>query len=143
MSFDIRLVDGDIQLGGNGDVDRVVDSDKLAQDVIKLLNTTIGSDPLNPNYGSTLTSSDIGQAIASPTNMAAQAQIVIAQGLDQLIAIQGLQRSIQTVTDAETILDFDTPVVELDPIEPRQFNIRVNAISRDLTPITVAFIVRF
>jgi len=143
MSFDIRLVNGDIQLGGNGDVDRVVDSEKLAQDVIKLLNTTIGSDPLNPNYGSTLTSSDIGQAIASPTNMAAQAQAVIAQGLDQLIAIQGLQRSIQTVTDAETIMDFDAPVVEIDPIEPRQFNIIVNAISRDLTPIAIAFTVRY
>ena len=143
MSFDIRLTDGDIQLGGNGDVDRVVDSDKLAQDVIKLLNTTIGSDPLNPNYGSTLTSSNIGQAIASPDNMAAQAQAVISQGLDQLIALQGLQRTIQTVTDAETILDFDAPVVEIDPIEPRQFNITVNAISRDLTPITIAFVVRF
>lgn len=142
MSFDIRLVDGDIVLGDTGDVDRVVDSDKLAQDVIKLLNTTIGSDPLNLNYGSPLTSSSIGTIVDS-LSIITRTQAVISQGLEQLIATQDMQRSIQSLSDAETIVDFDTPVVEQDPIEPRQFNIVVNAISKDLTPITLAFVMRF
>ena len=142
MSFDIKAINGDIELGPNGDVVRVVDSDKLAQDVIKLLNTTLESDPLNPGYGSLLTNAMIGSGNKEPQSLAAQAQVIIADALDQLIAQQQFQKTFQALTDAETIIDFNTPLVEQDPQEPRQFNIQVDAVSRDLTPITLAFVIR-
>jgi N-methylhydantoinase A/oxoprolinase/acetone carboxylase beta subunit len=142
MSFDIRLVSGDVVLGGNGDVDQVIDSNKLAQDVIKLLNTTLGTDPFNPGYGSTLTASSIGTT-PDPNDVILRTQAIITQGLNQLIAIQNLQRSRQYVSDAETILDFDTPTVQQDAYDPRQYNIQVNAVSKALTPLTLTFVIQF
>ncbi len=142
MSFDIRVINGDIEIGADGDALQVVDSDKLAQDVIKLLNTPIGSSPLNLGYGSTLTIAQIGDSI-DPSLVADQTTIAITSGLEQLIAQQEQQRSFQIVTDAETIIDFETPIVRQDPVDPRQFNIVVNAISRDLTPISIALVVKF
>lgn len=142
MSFDIRVIEGDISLGAGGDVDRVMNSDKLAQDVIKVLNTPIGSSPLNLNYGSTLTIEQVGEPIINPGAVVARTTAAIQQALEQLIAMQDQQRSFQRITDAETIVDFESPLVEQDSVEPRQFNIVVNAISRDLTPITIALVIR-
>lgn len=143
MSFDIRVIEGDLVLGANGDAMRIVDSDKLAQDVIKVLNTPIGSNPLNLNYGSTLTTAQIGEPVINPSAIVAQTTAAVQQALEQLIAMQEQQKSFQRITDAETIVDFESPLVEQDPIEPRQFNIVVNAISRDLTPISIALVVKF
>ncbi len=142
MSFDIRVTSGDLELGSNGDAATVVNSDKLAQDVIKVLNTPIGSSPLNPTYGSTLTVAQLGQVIDVEA-VISQTTISIASALEQLVATQAQQKSFQIVTDAETIVDFESPIVEPDPVEPRQFNIVVNAISRDLTPISIALVVKF
>jgi hypothetical protein len=142
MSFDIFAISGDIELGRNGDVARVTDSDKLAQEVIKLLNTTIGSDPLNPNYGSLLTSARLGSGI-DVDSIVGQTQAILTEALEQLVQLQEFQSSFQTLTDAETIVGFEPPIVELDDAEPRQFNVMINALSRDLTPLTIAFVARF
>jgi hypothetical protein len=143
MSFDIKAISGDVDLGQNGDLTIITDSDKLAQDIIKLLNTPIGTNPVNPGYGSTLTVNQIGTGIVSATDLVNQTKITITQALEQLISQQNAQSAVQFLTDAETLVDFETPIVEQDPQEPRQFNIAVNAISRDLTPLTIALVVRF
>ena len=118
------------------------DSNKLAQDIVKLLNTPVGTSPLNLGYGSPLTANQIGTVVEVDT-IIQQTQVTIAQALEQLIAEQALQRAIQPISDAETLIDFETPIVEQDSEEPRQFNIVINALSRDLTPLTVALVVRF
>jgi phage baseplate assembly protein W len=143
MSFDVRAFNGDVELGQNGDFMTVTDSDKLAQDIIKLLNTPIGTNPLNPGYGSTLTVNQIGTSILSAADLIDQTKTTITQALEQLISQQNAQSAIQPLTDAETLVDFETPIVEQDPQEPRRFNIAVNAISRGLTPLTIALVVRF
>lgn len=142
MSFDIRAITGDIEFAPNGDFKQVVNSDKLAQDVVKLLNTPIGTNPLNLGYGSPLTVAQIGEAVDAD-QLVENTKAVISQALEQLIASQSLQAAIQPLTDAETIIDFETPVVEQDSQDPRQFNIAVNAISKDLTPLTIALVVRY
>lgn len=143
MSFDILAINGDVELGRDGDVQQVTDSDKLAQDVIKILNTTLQSDPLNPGYGSLLTAMRLGTPVIDPDGLVAQAQAVLIESLERLVQLQEQQASFQDLSDAETIVDFETPIVEIDPQEPRQFNVIVNALSRDLTPMTIAFVARF
>lgn len=136
MSFDILATNGDIQFNNRGDVAKVVDSDKLAQDVIKMLNTTLGSDPLNPSYGSPLTVNLVGRV---PSREIAQMKVaqILEESLDKMIRLQDFQRTYQVLTDAETIVEFESPIVEQDSLDPRQYNIVINAISRDLTPITL------
>lgn len=141
MSFDLRAPNGDLELGSDGDVALVRDTDKLAQDVIKVLNTTLGSDPFNISYGSSLTTAHVGQAL-DPLMVTTRTQFIISQALDQMIATQAFQRTIQFVSDAETIVDFEAPIVEQDSQDPRQFNISVRAISRDLTPLTIVLVIR-
>jgi len=141
VSFDLYASSGDLELGNNGDLLLVRDSDKLVQDVLKLLNTTTGSDPLNPMYGSILTSASLGQ-IMDPLVLATRAQMVIAEALDNLISIQQYQRSIQFMSEAESIVDFDTPIVEQDASDSRQYNIYVSAISKELVPLTIQIEVR-
>lgn len=142
MSFDVRAIKGDIEFGANGDLVRVTNSDKLAQDIIKLLNTPIGSSPLNPGYGSSLTVEQIGE---TPTvyGIIEQTRAIITQALEQLTTLQAAQAAEQTLTDAETLVDFEAPIVERDEVDPRQYNIVVNALSRDLTPLTIALVVRY
>jgi len=114
----------------------------LAQDVLKLLNTPIGTNPVNPGYGSTLTVNQIGTN-PSIEGLIEQTKRIISESLEQLILQQAYQSAIQTLTDAETIIDFETPIVVSDPQDPRQFNIVVNAISKALTPLSVALVVRY
>jgi phage baseplate assembly protein W len=142
MSFDIKVLNGDIEFDGSGNLRTMRNSDKLAQDVIKVLNTPIGTSSLNLGYGSSLTANDIGTAV-DVDRVIQQTQASIAQALEQIISLQALQQAVQPLTDAETIVDFETPIVEQDSQDPRQFNIAVNALSRDLTPLTVALVVRF
>jgi len=142
MSFDIRAFTGDIEIGSNGDLIQITDSDKLAQDVVKLLNTPIGTNPLNPGYGSMLTVNQIGEAV-SVEGLVQQTKTIITEALEQLISQQIIQAAIQPVTDAETLIDFETPIVQQDPLDPRQFNIVVNAISKALTPLAIALVVRY
>ena len=142
MSFDIRVLNGDIEFDNNGDLRTMANSDKLAQDIVKILNTPIGTNSLNPGYGSPLTVNNVGDVVNADI-IIQHTQSAIAQALEQLVSLQALQQAIQTVTDAETLIDFETPTVEQDEVDPRQFNIVVNALSRDLTPLTVALVVRF
>lgn len=142
MSFDIKVLNGDIEFDANGNLRTMTDSDKLAQDIVKILNTPIGTSPLNRGYGSSLTVNDIGTVFDADV-VIQQTQSVIAQALEQLIALQALQQATQSITDAETLIDFETPIVEQDTVDPRQFNIAVNALSRDLIPLTVALVVRY
>ena len=39
MSFDIKISQGDLAIGSDGDLARVEDTDKLVQDVLKILMT--------------------------------------------------------------------------------------------------------
>jgi phage baseplate assembly protein W len=142
MSFDIKAINGDVEISSNGDLSKFVDSDKLAQDVIKLLNTPLGTDPLNPGYGSPLTVEQIGEVL-STEGLVEYAKHTIAQALEQLITLQTYQSTFQQLSDAETLIDFETPIVEQDQVDPRQFNIAINAISRNLTPLTIALVIRF
>lgn len=142
MSFDIKAFSGDVEIGSNGDLSQVTDSDKLAQDILKLLNTPIGTNPLNPGYGSMLTVNQVGDAVYTE-GLVEQTKRIITDALEQLITQQAYQAAIQPLTDAETLVDFETPIVERDSQDPRQFNIVVNAISKALTPLAIALVVRY
>lgn len=143
MSFDLRAINGDLELSPDGDVRQVIDSDKLAQDVLKLLNTTYGTDPFYPGYGSVITAASIGMPNDNPDSLVSRAQIILTEVLGQLVSTQQAQSTYQPLTDAETIIDFDTPIVEIDPTDPRQINVLINALSKGLTPLSIAFVIRF
>ncbi len=138
MSFDFELNRGDLVLGPSGDFSTVVDTNLLAQLVLKILNTPVGDDPFNPTLGSFLTASQIG-TIPDQDIIAGHAESAIEQSLLAIQSAQAAQQAEQRVTDAEKIVDFRDVIVQQDVTDPRQFNIFVDVISADLTPITLNF----
>lgn len=60
MSFDLKLVNGSLNIK-DGDLDIVEGSDKLVQDVLKLVSTPLGSNPFFPSYGCPINKALIGK----------------------------------------------------------------------------------
>jgi hypothetical protein len=50
VSFDLKIIAGDLRIDG-GDLALVRGSDKLKQDLVKIVLTEVGSNPLQPWYG--------------------------------------------------------------------------------------------
>lgn len=63
MSFDLKINQGDLTLGQDGDLEQVTELDKLVQDVLKILMTPLGANVFFPWYGSPLSETTIGQVL--------------------------------------------------------------------------------
>ena len=138
MSYDIKISKGDLVLQ-QGDLKRVVDSEKLIQDILKICLTTAGTNPLIPWYGSFLSRTMVG----NPMENNAIIQIARSQLTSALENLKNLQefqvKSFQYVTPDEqlgAILDIS---VTRNSIDYRLFEINIKATTKGLKPITTAF----
>jgi hypothetical protein len=123
----------------NGDLQTVVDTEKLVQDILKICLTTAGADPMQPWYGSFISRTLIGSVLdTSITVQVAQAQLQNA--LENLKSLQAAQiKSFQMVSAAEqlsAILDIN---IVRNAIDPRIFSVKIRVLSRALTAIPVSF----
>ena len=89
MSFDLKIINRDLVIN-QGDLQTVQDSEKLIQDILKMLLTEAGSNPIHPGYGSYLSRSVVGNAAGTSVIVQiAQAQINnCLSGLQQLQQMQ-------------------------------------------------------
>src|SRR5882757_9426803 len=100
MSFDLKIINRDLVIQ-NGDLQKVVDSEKLIQDILKICLSDVGSNPLNPAYGSFLSKSIIGNALhTSIITQIAKSQLNTCLTNLQLLQIAQV-RSFQKVTADE------------------------------------------
>lgn len=138
MSFDLKLMGGDIVLK-NGDLQKVEDTEKLIQDILKILISPQGCNSFNPWYGSAL-SKDI---IASGLDVDMMINIARAQTsstLDTLKQLQDAQmKSQQTVTANEQISMIKDIFIFRDRVDPMTINIIVNALSKGLKTVSASF----
>ena len=138
MSFDIQLSDGDIIFDTAGNLTCVTDTNKLAQDIMKILYTTVGADPFNSFYGSWLTDESIGSTIL-PGTLTMQAETSISDSLLMLQQNQAEQKLYQVVTTAEILASIADLSVIQSIDDARQYNVLLTILSLDLTPITLEF----
>lgn len=138
MSFDLKIKNGDLIIN-NGDLQKVIDSEKLIQDILKICLTTAGSNPIHPWYGSFISRTIVG----NPLHTSVIVQIAKSQlntALESLKSLQTLQvKNFQRVSADEqisAILDISIIRSELDP---RLFDVRIKALTKGLKPITTAF----
>ncbi len=136
MSFDLELVNGDIAFDAQGRLELVRDTDKLTQDVLKILETTLGSDVFDQNYGVSVNQNTVGQVIAN-NSIPAQVQAEIQGQLVKLQQEQQALASVQVITPAERIQLINNVTVVRDSIEPRQLNISIQLTAQNTTPITI------
>lgn len=141
MSFDFRIINGDISFDDQGRTELVRNNNKLVQAVLKLISTTLGSDPFEPSYGLGITSASLGTlTTANITQQKMESEIT--SGLEALQAEQQSLAQIQVLTPGEIIQNIDYVVVEQDETDPRQYNIFIELTTLERTPITVTTAIR-
>lgn len=138
MSYDLKIKNGDI-LFENGDVKKVVDTDKLIQDILKICLTDVGSNPINPWYGSYLSRSVIGNPEDSGL-LVQLAKSQLSSALENLKKLQSLQvNAFQKVSPSEHISSILDVSVVRNAVDPRLYDIRISVLTKSLTPVTTGF----
>jgi len=142
MSFDLRVKDGDLALGSNRDLATVENSEKLVQDVLKLISTPIGSNPFFPWYGSPIERSLIG----TPFETNFIESIATQQLKSSLETLQNLQKEqlkqFQLVTPQEQIAAVQDITVQRNTIDPRFFRILITVLSKAFRQVQTSLTVR-
>lgn len=140
MSFDLKISQGDLVIK-NSQLQTVVDSEKLIQDILKICLTAAGSNPLHPWYGSFISRTIVGNPLYNSVIIQiAQSQLTTA--LDNLKSLQGIQlKSFQRVSADEQISAILDISIIRNQVDPRLFDVRISALTKGMKPITTAFTV--
>jgi hypothetical protein len=138
MSFDLKLKNGDLVIQ-NGQLQTVVDSEKLIQDILKICLTMAGANPMFPWYGSFLSRAVIGSSQPNSVLMEISRQ-QLNTALDNLKSLQEMQvKSNQNITADEQIGAILALSVVRNQMDPRLVDIKIKALTKGLKPITTAF----
>lgn len=138
MSFDLELVNGDIEIKSDGALRTVSDTPKLRQDILKIIVTSLGSNKFHPWYGCSISDNSIGSSY--PDNLLfSDIQTSIRQSLDRLKTLQMSQATGQRVALSEIISSVEAVEVERNIADPRQINIRVSVLTRNLSLVEELF----
>lgn len=139
MSFDIKLVDGDLELGASGGLSLVFNEDKLTQDILKIIFTPTNSHELHKWYGSPLSSRVAGKVLPAEI-LESEIQNSILYALKNLKTLQDLQdRDNQFIAPKEAIIRIQNIGIMLDPVDPRQIIISIGILTKSGTVIEESF----
>ena len=142
MSFDLKIRDGDLALDSKSDLDIVEDSEKLVQDILKIVSTQLGANPFFPWYGCPLTKSLIGRSYDTRfvSNVAGQQ---LKSSLETLQKMQKEQlKQDQYVTPLEQIAAIQNVSVERNITDPRFYRIFLTVLSKAFQQVPAALDVR-
>lgn len=131
MSFDLKIVGGDLVKNTNNDLSTVRNVDKLTQDILKVVQTQLGSNPFFPWYGSPISKSLVGRAYDSNfvSAIASQQLRSSLETLQQLQKVQMLKTD-QLVTAEEQIGAIQGVKVEQNVADPRYYKITIAVVSK-------------
>jgi hypothetical protein len=132
MSFDFKIRDGDLSIGQDGDLTRVEDTEKLIQDILKIVITPMGSNQFYPWYGSRVSKSLIGHVFDFEF-LSTVATSQLQNALENLQRLQQEQAKQQRVTPFEQLAALRDVRIERNQVDPRFFLVVINAVTRALT----------
>lgn len=103
MSFDFKLANGSFSISSNGDLELAYGYEKLSQDIVKIIATSVGSNLMHKWYGSAIQDKVVGSG-ASKSIIEAEIVRSIGYSLQNLKAMQEQQeRSGQILLPNEAI----------------------------------------
>lgn len=138
MSFDLALINSDLSINADGTIKTVTRSDKLKQDIVKIILTPIGSVKFHPWYGSAVNDGTIGEVL--PDSMLFQdITTAIQQSLSRLQTLQRAQASGQRVDLSEVLATIQDIQIQRKYDDPRQINVIVVVLSKDYTAVEEIF----
>lgn len=141
MSFDFKIKNGDLSIGADGDLARVENTDKLIQDILKIVITPMGSNQFYPWYGSRLSKSLIGN-VFDHEFMSTVASNQLQNALENLQRLQQEQARLQRVTPFEQLAALRGVRIERNQVDPRFFLVVINAVTRALTEVNTGLTIK-
>ncbi len=136
MSFDLSLSKGDLTVAGDGDLNKVRNTPKVIQDVLKVLHTPVGSNPYFPRLGNFLTTLNIGENLNSQF-VESRVESSVTQSIEILQSLQRQQELIQTVTAEEKIANLSRLEATRNDQDPRQYDIDIAVLTGAGTSIDI------
>lgn len=140
MSFDLMISNSDLVVS-QGLLQTVVDTDLLAQSILKMCLTTAGSNVFHPAYGSFLSRSMIG----NPQYTGAIVQIAKSQintCLQNIMTLQKIQlQNLQQLSADEQLGAILGISVVRNTIDARLFSISISVSTKGFKNITPSFTV--
>lgn len=130
MSFDLKIRNGDLQLGANNDLAKVENTEKLVQEIIKMISTPLGANPFFSWYGCPITRTLIGTAYTTRfiSNIASNQ---LRTSLETLQKLQKTQlRSGQFITPQEQLAAIQNVLVDRNSVDPRFFLIDISVLDK-------------
>lgn len=141
MSFDFKIFEGDFQIGSDGDLQKVENTEKLIQEILKIIITPLGTNIYFLWYGSPISKSLVG----SPFDMEFLSTIAEGQLTNALEALQTLQQEQskrQKVTPFEQIAALRRVKIERNQVDPRYFSVVVSVLTKALSDASTEFVVQ-
>lgn len=130
MSFDLKIREGDLSIDSKGSFSIVENSDKLEQDILKIISTKLGSNPYHPWYGSPLEQSMVG-SVFEESFISSIASSQLRTTLERLQQLQQEQlKQAQIISPQEHIAAVQGVVVEQNKVDPRFYRLAVTVISK-------------
>jgi phage baseplate assembly protein W len=132
MSFDLKISQGDLTLDQDGDLEKVEESDKLVQDILKILMTPIGANVFFTWYGSPLSETAVGQVLDRTFVNSVVTQI-IRSNLETLQKLQK-QQSMggQRVSANELLAAIQTVNINRNTVDPTYWSIFIQVLTKGL-----------
>lgn len=131
MSYDLKIINGDLLIDSDGDISIVTGNDKIFQEVKKIILTDVGENKFHPFYGSRAGRLNIG-SIIDETFVASEIERSVKESMTNLIRLKDNQSRSQTLTPSEVILSVDKVVVERDNLDPRMWSIFISITTQAL-----------
>lgn len=138
MSFDLKILNGDLNIGTNSDLDTVENTEKLIQDILKMLMTEIGSNVFFPWIGSAITSAMIGSPYDTEF-IATIAENQIRSSLETLQSLQREQSLKQIVSPSELLAAIKNINVVRNEIDPTFFSVLLTVLTKNLNVVDTSF----
>ena len=141
MSYDLKLLKGDLVLNNSGSLRIVERNSKLRQDILKILLTDIGENKYHQYYGCLAGRLDIGN-ILDQDFFKTRLEDSVKSAIKNLMILQRNQIKYQYVSPAETIVDISGVAAYRDKADPRMWSIFVSIITLEQDEITESITIR-
>lgn len=138
MSFDIKMKNGDISIK-NGVVEKVEQTEKLIQDILKIALTDVGSNTMNPWYGSLLSKTLIGSTLDDGI-VVQMAESQVQNCIENIKKLQVIQlQSGQEMSPEEQISAILDIYVERNANDPRRYDVVISVLTKALSKVMTRF----
>ena|ERR1035437_6684194 len=141
MSFDFMISAGDISIGQDGDIQKVENTEKLEQDILKMAITPLGSNPFQTWYGSPISKSLVGTAFDMQF-ISTVASGQLRTSLETLQRLQKIQTSFQIISASEQIAAIRQVSIDRNIVDPRFFTVVITVVAKDLSTAQAKFNVK-